>query len=402
MQITGIPTGGAGFFDNPLPAPPTPDYQHISAEVDNGVVVTDVSLPDPMDPTQLTLELDTSGATPGFASITITNPDGQSATCPHALIVGSDITPPATPNPQGTSPPSPANNNNPSVFGSGAGCGSEVRIYADDPTCTDPPLTMDSATAFASPGIAASVADNSSTDFYAKAVSVANVPSACSPTPVTYVEDSTPPVVSVDSGPTGTTTDQTPTFTFSGSDAIGPLAFQCSIDTGTQSFRACSGPGDSDTPASPLADGSYTFRAQAIDAAGNSAVATRAFSVQTPKPAQPPDTTITKGPKKTQKTRPKFKFSSTDPAATFQCKLDKRKFVALRARPSGRPSCVRASTCCASGRSAPAGPTPPRRSGSSASCRRPEQIGAPGFEPGTSPTRTVRATRLRHAPRAQG
>src|SRR3954451_6523490 len=30
-----------------------------------------------------------------------------------------------------------------------------------------------------------------------------------------------------------------------------------------------------------------------------------------------------------------------------------------------------------------------------------ESIGAPGFEPGTSPTRTVRATRLRHAPRAQ-
>ena len=27
-------------------------------------------------------------------------------------------------------------------------------------------------------------------------------------------------------------------------------------------------------------------------------------------------------------------------------------------------------------------------------------IGAPGFEPGTSPTRTVRATRLRHAPMA--
>ncbi len=28
------------------------------------------------------------------------------------------------------------------------------------------------------------------------------------------------------------------------------------------------------------------------------------------------------------------------------------------------------------------------------------RIGAPGFEPGTSPTRTVRATRLRHAPSA--
>src|SRR3954454_12781464 len=30
---------------------------------------------------------------------------------------------------------------------------------------------------------------------------------------------------------------------------------------------------------------------------------------------------------------------------------------------------------------------------------RPGEIGAPGFEPGTSPTRTVRATRLRHAPK---
>ena len=31
---------------------------------------------------------------------------------------------------------------------------------------------------------------------------------------------------------------------------------------------------------------------------------------------------------------------------------------------------------------------------------RPFSIGAPGFEPGTSPTRTVRATGLRHAPNA--
>ena len=30
--------------------------------------------------------------------------------------------------------------------------------------------------------------------------------------------------------------------------------------------------------------------------------------------------------------------------------------------------------------------------------RKPRLIGAPGFEPGTSPTQTVRATKLRHAP----
>ena len=328
VTITGIPTGGAGFFDTTNPGLPYPDYEHISATVDNGVVVNGVTV---TDPTHLTLDLDTSGATPGFASITITNPDGQSSTCSHALIVGSDTTPAATPNPQGTSPPSPANNNNPTIFGSGADCGSDVSVYAGDPTCSTTPVMSGSSTAFASPGIPVSVVDDSSTDFYAKATSVANVDSACSPTPVTYVEDSTPPTVSVDSGPTGTITDQSPTFTFSGSDSVGPVAFRCSIDTGAPTFRACSGPGNSDTPTSPLADGSYTFRVQATDGAGNASVATRSFSVETPKPpptpTPPPETTINKGPKKTRKARPKFRFSSTDPAATFECKLDKRKFT---------------------------------------------------------------------------
>jgi hypothetical protein len=320
VGITGIPTGGAGFFDNPVPAPPTPDYEHITAAVSNGVVVNSVSV---TDPTHLTLDLDTSGATPGFASITITNPDGQSTTCSNALIVGSGSTPASTPNPQGTSPPSPANNNTPTVFGSGAECGSQVSLYANDPTCTTTAVATGSATAFASPGIPVTVADNSETDFYAKATSVANVDSACSPAPVTYVEDSTPPTVSVDSGPTGTTSDQTPTFTFHGADAVGPVSFQCSIDSGAVSFGGCSGPGNSDKPSSPLSLGSFTFRVRATDGVGNASVATRSFTVK-----GPPETTITKGPKKTHKARPKFKFSSSDPGATFQCKLDKGQFEA--------------------------------------------------------------------------
>ena len=69
-------------------------------------------------PTQAELDLDTSVATPGFASITITNPDGQSATCSHALIVGSDPTPAGHAQSPGDEPSSPANNNNPTVFGS--------------------------------------------------------------------------------------------------------------------------------------------------------------------------------------------------------------------------------------------------------------------------------------------
>ena len=41
----------------------------------------------------------------------------------------------------------------------------------------------------------------------------------------------------------------------------------------------------------------------------------------------PPETTITKGaPNKTDKTKRKFKFSSSEPDSTFECKLDKKKF----------------------------------------------------------------------------
>ena len=139
--------------------------------------------------------------------------------------------------------------------------------------------------------------------------------------------DGTPPSVTVDSGPTGTITDTTPTFTFSGTDAHGPVAFLCSIDTGTPNFGGCSGPGDSDTPSSPLAGGAHTFRAQGTDAAGNSAVATRGFTVQLSPPVSP-DTTITKGPKKkTTKRRPKFKFTSSQAGSTFQCKVDKGQFA---------------------------------------------------------------------------
>ena len=75
--------------------------------------------------------------------------------------------------------------------------------------------------------------------------------------------------------------------------------------------------------------------------------------------------------------------------------------------PSARPQLETAGRRCPDGRRTRTDKTDPygthrpilkrqnplRRAGSA-------KIGAPGFEPGTSPTRTVRATRLRHAPRA--
>jgi hypothetical protein len=90
--------------------------------------------------------------------------------------------------------------------------------------------------------------------------------------------DTHPPEVAVESGPSGTTGDAQPTFTFASPDTSATLS--CSIDTGDPSFAPCSGD-RSDQAASPLADGSYTFRVQATDPAGNTAVATRSFAVAT-------------------------------------------------------------------------------------------------------------------------
>jgi Bacterial Ig-like domain len=418
-EVTGTSTDGSGFFD------PGADFpSHIGAAVSGGVAVNNVTYE---DPTHVELDLDTRGAATGTEDVTITNPDGQEETTTDLLTIDPAGTGPTPPCLSGTSPDSPSNDPSPEILGA-AEPGSTVNLYTD-PGC--PPgeeVGTGTADDFAFPGITVTppLSANSTTVFYATATVGPDV-SACSSTlatpsgSVTYVEDETPPDVSIDGGPSGLTNDSTPsftfsatdsaepvtfqcsidtgvenfgpcsgpgdsdtpgaplangpytfrvqgtdaagntatvtrsfevdstppsvtidsgptgtipeaspTFTYSGTDAHGPVSFLCSIDSGTSSFGPCSGPGNADTPSSPLADGAYVFRVRGADAAGNSAVATRSFAVQVPKPVQPvaPDTKITKGPKKTRKTRPKFKFSSSDPAATFQCRLDKGRFAA--------------------------------------------------------------------------
>ena len=93
--------------------------------------------------------------------------------------------------------------------------------------------------------------------------------------------EGTAPETTIDSGPSGATSDSTPTFAFH-SSAVGST-FACSIDTGTPNFGPCSGPGASHTPASPLADGAYTFRVRATTAGNTDATpATSSFTVSAP------------------------------------------------------------------------------------------------------------------------
>ncbi len=82
VTITGTSASGSGFYD---PGPGT-GFTHISATVSGGVVVNSVTF---NTPTSVTLNLNTTGASPGTKDVTITNPDGQFATGSGILTVTS-------------------------------------------------------------------------------------------------------------------------------------------------------------------------------------------------------------------------------------------------------------------------------------------------------------------------
>src|SRR5207302_328984 len=88
------------------------------------------------------------------------------------------------------SPASPANDNSPKISGT-AEAGSTVKLYTNA-NCTSAVAASGTAAAFASPGLAVAVVDNSSSTFYATATDAAGNVSPCS-SGVTYVEDSTAP-----------------------------------------------------------------------------------------------------------------------------------------------------------------------------------------------------------------
>ncbi len=84
VTITGTSISGSGFFD---PGPDTggPGFlKHIAATVTGGVIVNSVSF---TDPTHVTLNISTFCASAGSQDITITNPDGQSATGSGILTI---------------------------------------------------------------------------------------------------------------------------------------------------------------------------------------------------------------------------------------------------------------------------------------------------------------------------
>jgi hypothetical protein len=86
VVITGTSPAGQGFYDPGanLAAPARP-FNHVTASVSGGVTVNSVTY---NSPTQVTLNISTVGTPSGMKNVTITNPDGQSATGLNVLSVG--------------------------------------------------------------------------------------------------------------------------------------------------------------------------------------------------------------------------------------------------------------------------------------------------------------------------
>ena len=93
--------------------------------------------------------------------------------------------------------------------------------------------------------------------------------------------DTVAPGAQEESGPTEPTNAKRPVFGWV--ESGGASSRRCSIGTGTASYGSCSGV-STHQPSSDLSDGSYTFRVEVSDAAGNKAYATRSFSVDTVSP----------------------------------------------------------------------------------------------------------------------
>jgi hypothetical protein len=133
------------------------------------------------------------------------------------------------------------------------------------------------------------------------------------------VPDNTPPDTTITGGPSGETTDSTPTFIFTSSEP--GSTFSCQIDS--EPAVSCGSPYTTDA----LAEGQHTFSVTATDAADNTdpSPATRDFTVAgAPPPDQdPPETTISDGVSgDTTDTTPTFAFGSDEANSTFVCQVD--------------------------------------------------------------------------------
>lgn len=89
ITVTGVSASGSGFYDpgSNLPAPARP-FNHIAASISGSVTVNSITY---VNPTTVTINISTVGSPLGLKNITITNPDGQSATGTAILSINGAL-----------------------------------------------------------------------------------------------------------------------------------------------------------------------------------------------------------------------------------------------------------------------------------------------------------------------
>jgi hypothetical protein len=208
-----------------------------------------------------------------------------------------------------SSPASPTSNPTPSFSfvaipsaGSTFQCSLDAAAFA---SCTSPFVP------------AAALSDGSHT-FQVRALNGAGV----DPTPAsaTFVVDTVPPVVNIASPAAGALLNSsTVSVAFTATDASAITSQTCAIDGGAPSV--CTSP----KVYTGLSEGAHVVTLVATDAAGNSAAASRTFTVDT----IAPDTTITSAPPVfSSLSSATFSFTSSESPSTFACKLDAGAYVA--------------------------------------------------------------------------
>jgi Glycosyl hydrolase catalytic core len=130
-----------------------------------------------------------------------------------------------------------------------------------------------------------------------------------------FTVDTTAPETTITSGPEDGSTKSNPSPSFRFASDEPDASFECRLDGG--GFEDCSSP----FHASDLADGSHTFQVKASDAAQNTALASRTWSVDTAVPV----VEISSGPDgggTSANRSPSFQFASEESDARYGCRLD--------------------------------------------------------------------------------
>ncbi|MFL5966271.1 MAG: OmpL47-type beta-barrel domain-containing protein, partial [Gaiellaceae bacterium] len=140
-----------------------------------------------------------------------------------------------------------------------------------------------------------------------------------SPKVASWSIDTNAPDTTITAHPASVSTSAGATFSVTSSEP--GSTFECALDGGA--FAACSSP----ITYPNLADGDHTFAVHAIDGAGNTDPSPDTFSWTIDSLA--PDTSIISHPNDPSNDyAPSFAFTSTEPGATYRCKLDGGSFSA--------------------------------------------------------------------------